>query len=62
MRHCDGCNTPLRELKKPYPKRAFCSIECACYSGAFSVQQGWLDGDVLHKRHPLRARKHNQTL
>lgn len=30
---CIQCNRKTKEL--------FCSIECACYSGAYSLKSGW---------------------
>jgi len=49
---CAYCTQPLRpdpEYKKfsgdPLLERkrySFCSIECACYSGMFSVTKGWI--------------------
>lgn len=46
-RKCDGpnCKRDLGEEAESY-RHAFCSIECACYSGAFSVTKGWIDGKL----------------
>jgi len=40
---CQGpnCNREMEHPEKS--ERWFCSIECACYAGAFSVKDGWLD-------------------
>lgn len=27
----------------PDEKKAFCSIECACYAGYYSVTKGWIN-------------------
>ena len=34
----EGCDTKCEEL--------YCSIECACYDGAFSVTKGWLPSGI----------------
>jgi hypothetical protein len=48
----DTCMCPGCEARMDRPvgaKRWYCSIECACYAGAYSVTKGWLperkDGD-----------------
>jgi hypothetical protein len=33
---CKECN---RTIEEPY---IFCSYECACYAGYFSVRKGWI--------------------
>jgi len=39
---CVGiCKTKDCDRKVTPPER-YCSIECACYDGAFSVTKGWL--------------------
>ena len=41
--YCKDCN---RVIEVPKDKRiAFCSIECACYAGYFSVSKGWLKNE-----------------
>ena len=32
-----------KECDRDAGEYRFCSIECACYSGKFSVTKGWLD-------------------
>lgn len=34
-----------RKVEEPY---LWCSIECACYSGVYSVREGW-DSEALKK-------------
>jgi len=36
-----------RDIKE---KEVFCSIECACYSGCFSVTKGWIKDVEKYKR------------
>jgi hypothetical protein len=38
--------TQMIEVPDDHPadKPFYCSIECACYDGAFSVTKGWLEG------------------
>jgi len=41
----DTCMGPDCKVKMYRPvgaKRWYCSIECACYAGAYSVTKGWL--------------------
>lgn len=37
-RGCTRCGITCEEL--------YCSIECACYDGAFSVTKGWLPSGI----------------
>ena len=37
------CNATW-EIKSEEDHAIYCSIECACYDGAFSVKKGWLKG------------------
>jgi hypothetical protein len=42
-----GCQQVF-EAPEGSPSECFCSIECACYAGRFSVTKGWLPKKPLH--------------
>ena len=44
---CVVCNssTPYPENRKYW----YCSVECACYDGTFSVRYGWLKKPSLYE-------------
>jgi hypothetical protein len=45
MNRCACCNRKIES-------GTFCSIECACYAGRYSVSQGWINEDQPIKKRP----------
>jgi len=39
---CWVCGKSLGAMVKEHNGFAYCSIECACYDGTFSVRKGWV--------------------
>ncbi len=46
------CSCCLRPMSGPRQEVGFCSIECACYAGRFSVTKGPINQDQPIKMHP----------
>ena len=40
--HCACCD---RIISDNGQEISFCSIECACYSGRYSIREGWINSD-----------------
>lgn len=48
MFNCECCGKLSSGGYESPDKHLFCSIECACYAGRFSVTKGW-----INSRHPV---------
>ena len=42
--HCSCCDRVMYG-EKPVTEFYFCSVDCACMSGKFSVREGWINND-----------------
>jgi len=50
--NCSCCNRKTEKPDDHIGDIFFCSIECACFSGRFSIREGWINSDKPIKRCP----------
>mgnify|MGYP000137401111 CR=1 FL=1 len=49
--HCAYCGRVIDlDIQEKMPKISFCSIECSCYSGRYSIRDGLINTDAEIKK------------
>lgn len=55
---CWVCGRKLGEKPKQHNGYVYCSVECACYDGTFSVRKGWIARPSLFRGTCLLPKEH----